>query len=252
MKTPKAVFLDVGWTLTYPSKSMWQIFAAVCREAGSDRTAGDIEKGVHEFLTSRRSEAIREFEAGAEYPDSDADFLSIFLGMGRLVFGFAGLESENHEALAGRFLELFWDRTNWAVFPDVLPAIERLRSRGIRVGVISNASSELVEFLKQIDLFPSFDFVCVSAIEGIRKPDRRIYQRALERAAVAPSEAVHVGDMFLEDVLGPRKNGIRPFLMDRGPRSMFPHHPEAVDPVRQPAIEIVHALDEVLEALGIH
>jgi hypothetical protein len=33
---------------------------------------------------------------------------------------------------------------------------------------------------------------------------------------------------------------------------MFPHHPEAVDPVRQPAIEIVHALDEVLEALGIH
>ena len=33
MATIRAVFLDVGWTLAYPQKSMWQIFADLCADS---------------------------------------------------------------------------------------------------------------------------------------------------------------------------------------------------------------------------
>ena len=39
---------------------------------------------------------------------------------------------------------------------------------------------------------------------------------ALERATVAPEEAVHVGDQHRSDVLGARAVGIHPVLIDRG------------------------------------
>ena len=250
MESPRAVFLDVGWTLTYPCESMWEAFAEICREAGSRLTAEDAERHVHGLMMSRRRLAVEELESGAEYPDSDEDFLTIFLSVGSFVFELAGLR-DNYAALTGRFLERFWDRANWAIFPDVVPTLERLRARGIRVGVISNASSEMVQFLKKIDLFPYFDLVCVSAIEGARKPDSRIFQWALQRAGVAPGEAIHVGDMFLEDVLGAVKAGIRPFLIDRGARRMFPHHPETVGPGGQQVVQVVQGLEELLDAVGI-
>ncbi|MEW6444042.1 MAG: HAD-IA family hydrolase [bacterium] len=251
MNLTRAVFLDVGWTMTFPHESMWEVFAAVCREAGSPLAAETVEQHVHDFLIDHRGRAVEELESGAEYPDSDEAFFSMFLMMGRLVFELAGLESELHEELAGRFLERFWDRTNWGVFPDVVPALERLRSRGIRVGVISNASSELGDFLKKIGLHPLFDFVCISAVVGARKPGPRIYERALELAGVVPSEAVHVGDMLLEDVIGAGKIGIRPLLIDRGPRSMFPHHPEKAESCNGRKVEVVRDLDEVSAAVGI-
>jgi HAD superfamily hydrolase (TIGR01549 family) len=251
LRCADAVFLDVGWTMTYPRESMWDVFAAVCAEAGSPVTSEKIEAYVHDFLLSRRGQAIEELEKGSEYPDSDAEFLSIFLSMSRLVFSFAGLDGDRHEVLAGEFLDRFWDRANWHVFPDVVPALKRLRARGVRLGIISNASSELADFLKKIGLFPLFDFVCISAVEGVRKPGRRIYEKALELAAVDPSRAVHVGDMLLEDVLGPSKLGIRPFLIDRGPRSMFPRHPERPDPWIQTRVEVVRSLHEVTSALEV-
>lgn len=251
MPSADALFLDVGWTMTYPRESMWDVFAQICTEAGSAVTSETVEAFVHDFLLSRRRQAIEELERGTEYPDSDAEFLSIFLSMSRLVFTFAGLDGDRHEALAGKFLDRFWDRANWHVFPDVVPALERLRACGVCLGIISNASSELEDFLKKIGLYPFFDFVCISAVEGVRKPGRRIYEKALKRAGVDPWRAVHVGDMLLEDVLGPSKLGIRPFLIDRRPMSMFPRHPERPDPWIQTRVEIVRTLDEVTSALGV-
>jgi REG-2-like HAD superfamily hydrolase len=244
----KAVFFDVGWTLSYSRKSLWDVFAEVIREEGQETTSEELEETFHALSVKRRKQAIREFQGGAEYTDSDEEVETLFMTMGHLVFKMAGLAGE-HDALTREALERFWHRENWAVYPDVIHAIQRLRARKIRIGILSNASSDLVGFLEELGLLPYFDFTVVSAIVGTKKPDRRIFAHALDLAGVEAADAAHVGDMYLEDILGARNVGVRPFLIDRGRKSLFPSFPEAAEHSPED-VEIVRGLDPMLAALG--
>jgi putative hydrolase of the HAD superfamily len=249
MIQPQAVCLDVAWTLIYPRESMWEIFADVARHAGADVTAEQGESLVHGLMQAHRERAIAEVEAGTEYSDSDAEFMAQFGLLGRLIFAAAGVPGD-HGELAERFMARFWTLENWAVFPDVVEGLKRLRASGIRTGVVSNASSDLMAMLEVSGLLPHLDFTVISAIEGVRKPDRRIYAHAIERAGVAAERLVHVGDMYVEDILGPRLAGLHALLMDRGTQSMFPHHLESE--MHAPGtVEVVRGLDDLLAAIGV-
>jgi HAD superfamily hydrolase (TIGR01549 family) len=245
----KAVFFDVGWTLSYPQRSLWDIFAEVIREGGVETTSEEVEATVHSVISRHRERAISEFLDGAEYTDSDEEFEALFLAMGHLMFNKSGLEGDP-DAFTRDVLERFWLLENWAVYPDVVDAIERLRARQIRIGILSNATSAMVGFLEEIGLLKYFDFCVVSAIVGTKKPDRRIFEGALEQAGVEAANAAHVGDMYLEDILGARNVGVRPFLIDRGRNSLFPSFPEAAEHPPE-EVEIVRGLDPMLDALGV-
>jgi len=249
MALAKAVFLDVGWTLVYPRDSLWEIFASISRDAGIELTAEEAEDLVHQLMAARREHALAEFDAGMQYSDSDAEFVQLFDVMGRVVFGMAGVPGD-HAALGARFLERFWTLENWAAFPDVIGSMQQLRERGVKVGILSNASSDLLDLLAAVGILEHCDFTVVSAIEGTKKPDRRIFEVALQRSGAEPAEAVHVGDMFLEDIAGARAVGVRPLLMDRGERGMFPNHPESSHHA-EGAVEVVRNLSDVLRKIGI-
>ena len=64
-------------------------------------------------------------------------------------------------------------------------------------------------------MLPYFDEVVSSASVGYRKPDKAIFDIALERMGVAACEAVHVGDLPEADGEGALSAGIRPVLIDR-------------------------------------
>jgi FMN phosphatase YigB (HAD superfamily) len=97
----------------------------------------------------------------------------------------------------------------------------------LHIGVLSNAPSNLPSFLERLGLAPHLDFTVVSAIEGVKKPDRRIFEVTLARASVAPEEMLHVGDMYLEDIVGGRAAGMNTLLMERGKRALFPNYRES-------------------------
>jgi HAD superfamily hydrolase (TIGR01549 family) len=221
----------------------------VIREEGIETSSEEVERTAHSMIASRREQAIREFLDGAEYPDSDEAFEALFLVMGHVMFKEAGVEGDR-DALTRDVLERFWLLENWAIYPDVISAIERLRARQIRIGILSNATSDLVGFLEELGLLHYFDFAVISAIEGTKKPDRRIFERALGQAGVEVADAAHVGDMYLEDILGARNAGVRPFLIDRGRNSLFPSFPEAAEHSPE-EVEIVRGLGPMLDALGV-
>jgi len=249
MPFPQAVFLDVGWTLVYPRRSLWTVLAEIIGQAGGSWDAGQVEGFVHALMTAKRAQEREAFRSGARYEDSDELFRGMFHALGQWVFRTAGIRSD-HEVWTERTLQRFWETDNWAVFPDVVPAVCRLRDRGVRVLALSNASSELVGFLEEIGLASHLDGIIVSAIEGTRKPDPRLFRIALDRASVHAGQAVHVGDMVLEDVLGAHGLGIRPFLMDRTPHGMFPGFPEtAPDAFAGRPVETVRTLEDVIEAV---
>lgn len=77
--------------------------------------------------------------------------------------------------------------------PEMIRAIERIRSSGLRTGAITNnwidegSSVDALEYL--------FDVFVESARLGLRKPDPRIYLYTCEQLAIDPSQAV-----FLDDI----------------------------------------------------
>jgi len=235
--TIRAVFLDVGWTLAYPRRSMWEIFADLCADAGVSVTPAACEQLVRSLSRATHEYAEQQFRSGAQYEDSDAAFAGMFAQMGRMIFAQMGVTAD-HGELMQRFLQRFWNETNWTRFPEVVEVLQGLRARGLRLGVLSNAPSNLPTFLEDLGVAPLLDFSVVSALEGVKKPDRRIFEVALSRAGVAPAEALHVGDMYLEDILGGRALGINTLLMERGAHALFPSYRESEGRGLEPAAVI--------------
>lgn len=61
-----------------------------------------------------------------------------------------------------------------------------------------------------------WDFGVFSGLEGVEKPDPRLYKIALERQGnIAPEEALHIGDSMRKDYLPARSVGMHAILLDR-------------------------------------
>jgi hypothetical protein len=83
---------------------------------------------------------------------------------------------------------------------------------GLVAGVVSN--SMVARAPRRRGARDALDFVIDSAVVGVEKPDPRIFHLAIERADVAASEAVYVGDLYSVDVLGSRAAGLGAILLD--------------------------------------
>ena len=102
-------------------------------------------------------------------------------------------------------------------FPDAPGALDALRSRGVRLVVVSNWDLSLHERLAQTGLAGRLDGAVASAEIGSAKPDPAIFRHALALAGgVAPAAALHVGDTPGADVAGARAAGVWPVLLARG------------------------------------
>ena len=95
-------------------------------------------------------------------------------------------------------------------FEDVLPTLIRLKGR-VALGSISNGFADL----EAIGLAHHFQVSLAAHRMGSAKPDPAIFHAACEALAVAPSEAVYVGDDPLLDVEGAQKAGLQAVWINR-------------------------------------
>lgn len=77
---------------------------------------------------------------------------------------------------------------------EILPMLTALKQKGIRIGLISNCFSEEAKIIRQSELFPYFDAVCLSYEMGVAKPDEEIYHRCMDALGVKAEECMYVGD----------------------------------------------------------
>jgi len=103
-----------------------------------------------------------------------------------------------------------------ALFDDAVPVLSTLRSRGHRLGIVTNGPAEVQR--AKIDLLgvePMVDFVIVSGEFGVAKPDPAIFREALRLGESDAAEAIHVGDSLEFDVAGAAAAGIRSAWINR-------------------------------------
>lgn len=107
------------------------------------------------------------------------------------------------------------------VFPDVVPALEKLSAAGLRLGTVTNAFSP--SRLRDIELaghglLRYFQACRLTAADvGYLKPHPRIFHEALRRLQAEPEEVVYVGDNPVADIAGAQAAGLRAILRVKSP-----------------------------------
>ena len=90
---------------------------------------------------------------------------------------------------------------------NILNFLRDLRGK-YKTGLISNAWSDLREYVVREKMDDAFDHIIISAEVGVAKPEAKIFQIALEQAGVRPNEAVFVDDFYV-NIEGCEKVGIK-------------------------------------------
>ena len=94
------------------------------------------------------------------------------------------IEKVEAEFFAGDLLDL-----------SILEYLRSLRPRYV-TGLISNAWSDMREYLIRKKIDDAFEHLTISAEVGVAKPETKIYHLALEQAQVKAGEAVFVDDVL--------------------------------------------------------
>jgi putative hydrolase of the HAD superfamily len=130
--------------------------------------------------------------------------------------------------------------------PGVLEVLAALRERGLRLGLISDCSSELCESWPDTPFAPLIDAAVFSWREGYRKPDQRLYATAADRLGVTPPECFFVGDGGSREHRGAATAGMRPVLVTNA------GWPEAASYRDDPDTHVPDlAVDDVSEILAL-
>jgi putative hydrolase of the HAD superfamily len=135
---------------------------------------------------------------------------------------------------------------SYVLFHDVQACLDTLRTRGLKLGLITNNESVHQRAkLARTGLDVGFEAVVISGEVGVAKPERAIFEQACALLGVAPGRALHIGDNIETDVRGARSAGIEAVWLDRhGP--LDHRH----DEVRALGASVVNSLAEVPDLIG--
>jgi REG-2-like HAD superfamily hydrolase len=181
----QAVFLDVGDTLLREREPRHALYAAAARERG---LAVDDERMLELMRAAHRS-LPRRIEGAYRY--SDAWFRAF---IAQIYVRELGLAAHALPALEDELFALFEQPASFRVFAGVPELFESVRSRGLKLGLVSNWSARLPQLVRALGWEGQLDFCVCSALVESEKPERQIFECALECAGVAPTQALHAGD----------------------------------------------------------
>jgi putative hydrolase of the HAD superfamily len=209
-----AVFFDAGETLVHPHPTFADLFSLVLKREGYDVGPETITDRIH-VVFDRFREAARTKELWTTTAEKSRlfwhDVYAIF---------FREIGITDSDGLIDAVYREFTDVANYALFDDVVPVLGELRAAGSKLGVVSNFEEWLERLLDQLGVIGYFDVRVISGVEGLEKPDPRIFELAMERAEVSPERSAYVGDNPEFDIDPAAAAGMFPVLLDR--RERFP------------------------------
>jgi putative hydrolase of the HAD superfamily len=213
----RAVFFDAGETLVHPHPSFPDLFSEVLAREGYELDPERARDRVF-LISDRFKQAAGNNELWTTSPEASRVF---WLSVYELFLKEVGLPTD--DGLGELLYEEFTDLANYRLFDDVPAVLERLEEAGLQLGVVSNFEEWLERLLEQLEVTRYFDVRVISGVEGMEKPDPRIFRLALDRAGVVPAEAAYVGDNPTFDTEPAEALGMRGVLIDR--RNRYPDHP---------------------------
>ncbi|HEY6272197.1 MAG TPA: HAD family hydrolase [Terriglobales bacterium] len=200
----ETLFLDAGGVLVWPN---WWRIADVLRAHGIEVPAESLAQAdpvVRQKIDwSDELTAVGDQKRGSHYFEMILAQVNVPL-------------SDGIESALSALREYHATENLWEYVPDfVRPALVELRRRDLKLVVVSNANGTLLRAFTRLGLVPLVDVIVDSAEVGVEKPDRRLFDTALDRSGARRSTTVHVGDLYSVDVIGARNAELTGVLVDQ-------------------------------------
>lgn len=210
-KNIKAIFFDLDGTLRFHNPPSREIFADEAVRQGITITAAD-------RLRAARWEHY--YFGGSEevYADSEAfpERKAFWINYSYRCLIKLGASIEQAERLAPQLHEYMNEHNHPedALIPGVLETLKVLKETNVILAVVSNRDQPFHDYLEQLGIAQYFHFSLSAGEVQSWKPDKAIFEHAMQRAGVRADETVYVGDNYYADVVGARNAGIHPILID--------------------------------------
>jgi putative hydrolase of the HAD superfamily len=100
-------------------------------------------------------------------------------------------------------------KNHCVAFPNLIPMLDELKSRDLRLGMITNGRGQFqLDNIRALGIEKYFDCILISEWERIKKPDPEIFKRALKLLNVPPQQSIFVGDHPENDVKAAQNAGM--------------------------------------------
>jgi putative hydrolase of the HAD superfamily len=210
---PRVIFLDAVGTLFGVAGSVGQVYADLAQHHGIAADPATLNQAF-----------FRAFRAAPEmaFPGSDPAMVPEqeylwWRVIAQQTFSSAGVLDRfvDFDSFFADLYAHFATAKPWVLYPDVPPALERWRRRGIALGVISNFDTRLYAVLDELNLESYLSSITISSEAGAAKPDPLIFATALQKHGCEASQAWHLGDSKVDDLEGAKAAGLHSIWVKR-------------------------------------
>ena len=215
----RAVLFDAAETLFTTRGSVGEIYGRVARKYGSKASPEVIQEAF-----------LRHFKGDG--PLSIDDQKRWWKDIVHRVFNDVGMV-QNFDQFFDEVYEKFRDAQGWVLFPETLEVLQELKSRRLKLGVISNFDSRIYSVMDSLGIRSFFDAVTLSSETGYCKPDREIFDAAVAAIGLPASEILFVGDSPEDDIEAGLRAGLRAVLIDRTSRHSGRNHLERIASLKE-------------------
>lgn len=207
MKLPKMVLFDYGQTLVAEQKfDGVSGTRAVLQYATMNKyylTAEQVQEHANKInMELGRLDSAKRHLLQVEIPNSTfTPYLYESIGIELSIQG-------------GEIDRVFWDAASPGKPTDGIEAfLNFLKRKGIRTGVISNityAQEVVSERINRLLPDNEFEFIIATSSYLFRKPNKHIFELALEKANLTAEDVWYIGDNYMCDVKGALEAGLFP------------------------------------------
>ena len=215
----RAVLFDAAETLFTTRGSVGEIYGSIAHQYGSEASAAAIQAAF-----------VRQFRGAG--PLSIQDQKRWWKDVLYRVFSEVGMVN-NFDRFFDQVYDRFRDSEGWVLFPETVEVLAELKRRKLKVGVISNFDDRAYSVMRSLNILHFFDAVTLSSETGYCKPNREIFDAAVQALAMPPSEILLVGDSLHDDVEAAIRAGLSAILIDRRDRHPSVSHVPRIASLKQ-------------------
>jgi putative hydrolase of the HAD superfamily len=211
----RAVAFDVNGTLVriLTDDGMEQIFRSIAHfltYQGIDLHRHQVRDLYFEHMKEQQQASPEE------HPEFDAVGIWRSILRAHLTEFTRALPAEKLEQMPLFLAEMYRgiSRCRLRLYPHVREVLDVLRER-YPLAVVTDAQSAYARAeLHKVGLLDYFDPIVVSGDHGYRKPDRRLFQLALDGMGVAAEHALYVGNDMHRDIFGAQEAGLTTVMVE--------------------------------------
>ena len=185
---------------------VWEKTALYFGYYGAHYSPTELKTAFEAELKKRKAKAGQSYECFPDLP---------FEPIMAQLFRQAGVE-ENADALGLNAAQLFriCSTEYIRLYPGALEALARLREKGLRLWLLSNAQRVFTAYeLRHLGLGAQLDGIFISSDYGCRKPDARFYQALLDEKSLDVSRCLMIGNDRETDIAGAKAVGMATLYM---------------------------------------